>query len=215
MRGGGHRPPPFFWSATLPLREAATFTPPSAGRGTITVLIEVLGKEREMSQTALMLVVLVFPVFAVWAAVTDFMTMTIANRVSVGLAVAGLVALALAAPGWPVVGAHLGAAALVFAVGFACFAMGWMGGGDVKFAAAIALWLGWGHLLDYAVTFSVLGGALTLLALFSDRALDPLPALKVGFLARFQEHRRVPYGVALSAAALMVFPETMWMAALG
>jgi prepilin peptidase CpaA len=109
----------------------------------------------------------------------------------------------------------LGAAALVFAVGFACFAMGWMGGGDVKFASAVALWLGWGHLLDYAVTFSVYGGLLTLLALFSDRVLDPLPALKVGFLARFQEHRRVPYGVALSAAALQIFPETLWMRLLG
>ena len=168
-----------------------------------------------MSQMALTLVMLVFPVLVVWAAVTDFMTMTIANRVSVGLAVAGLLGLALAAPGWSQVGTHLAAAALVFAIGFACFAMGWMGGGDVKFAAAVALWLGWGHLLDYAVTFSIYGGVLTLLALVSDRMLDPLPALKVGFLARFQEHRRVPYGVALSAAALQVFPETMWMRFLG
>lgn len=164
-----------------------------------------------MSQLVLMLVVVVFPVLVVWAAITDFMTMTIANRVSVGLAVAGLIGLAITAPGWSAVGAHLGAAALVFAVGFACFAMGWMGGGDVKFATAVALWLGWSHLLDYAVTFSVYGGLLTLLALFSDRVLDPLPALKVGFLARFQEHRRVPYGVALSAAALQVLPETGWL----
>jgi len=168
-----------------------------------------------MSQLVLTMLVLVFPVLVVWAAVTDFMTMTIANRISVGLALAGLLALAVSAPGWPAVGAHLAAAALVFAVGFACFAMGWMGGGDVKFATAVALWLGWGHLLDYAVTFSVYGGLLTLLALFSDRVLDPLPALKVGFLARFQEHRRVPYGIALSAAALQIFPETVWMRVFG
>lgn len=168
-----------------------------------------------MSQIVLASLVVVFPVMVVWAAVTDFMTMTIANRVSIGLAAVGLVALAVSAPSWAVVGGHLGAAALVFAIGFACFAMGWMGGGDVKFAAAVALWLGWGHLLDYAMTFSVYGGALTLLVLFSDRILDPLPVLKVGFLARFHEHRRVPYGVALSIAALQIFPETMWMRAFG
>lgn len=168
-----------------------------------------------MSQVVLMGLVLVFPVLVVWAAITDFMTMTIANRVSVGLAVAGLAALAVSAPSLAVFGAHLGAAGLVFAIGFACFAFGWMGGGDVKFAAAVALWLGWGHLLDYAMTFSVYGGLLTLLVLFSDRVLDPLPALKVGFLARFQEHRRVPYGIALSAAALQILPETAWMRVFG
>ncbi len=155
--------------------------------------------------------VLVFPVLVVWAAITDFMTMTIANRISVGLAVVGLAALASTGPTLAEFGAHLGAAALVFAVGFACFAFGWMGGGDVKFASAIALWLGWTHLLDYAVTFTVYGGLLTLIALFSDRVLDPLPALKVGFLARFQEHRRVPYGIALSIAALQILPDTPWM----
>jgi prepilin peptidase CpaA len=168
-------------------------------------------EENEMSQVALTMVVLVFPILTIWAAVTDFMSMTIANRISLGLAAAGLLALVLGAPSWEAFGGHFAAAGLVFAVGFTCFAMGWMGGGDVKFATAVALWLGWGHLLDYAVTFSVFGGLLTLLALFSDRVLDPLPALKVGFLARFQEHRRVPYGVALSAAALQIFPETVWM----
>ena len=164
-----------------------------------------------MTQVLSMSVALVFPVLVVWAAVTDFMTMTIANRISVGLFLAGLLGLAVSGASAADFGTHLGAAALVFAVGFACFSLGWMGGGDVKFASAVALWLGWGQLLDYAVTFSVYGGLLTLLALFSDRILDPVPVLKVGFLARFQEHRRVPYGVALSIAALQIFAETPWM----
>lgn len=164
-----------------------------------------------MMQVPLVLVVLVFPVLVVWAAITDFMTMTIANRVSLGLGLAGLIALALGSPSLEAAGADLGGALLVFAIGFVCFAMGWMGGGDVKFAAAVALWIGWGHLLDYAVTFSVYGGLLTLVVLVSDRVLDPLPTLKVGFLAHFGEHRRVPYGIALSAAALQIFPSTPWM----
>jgi len=37
---------------------------------------------------------------------------------------------------------HLGAGAAVLAVAFACFAIGQVGGGDAKVAAAAALWFG-------------------------------------------------------------------------
>ena len=50
-------------------------------------------------------------------------------------------------------------------VAFTCFAMGWVGGGDAKVAAAAALWFGFGHLLDYLLYASLFGGALTLLLL--------------------------------------------------
>ncbi|MER2606287.1 MAG: prepilin peptidase [Siculibacillus sp.] len=166
-----------------------------------------------MSEIALALVVALFPIVVVIAATTDFFTMTISNRLSAGLFVAGLAALALSSPTPETVGSHFAAAGAVFAVGFACFAFGWMGGGDVKFGAAVAFWLGWEHVLDYAVGFSVFGGLLTLAVLLSDRVTDPIPSLKVGFLARFHEHRRVPYGIALTAAALQVFPHTTWMRA--
>lgn len=164
-----------------------------------------------MSQLVLAALVAVFPILVVFAAASDFFTMTISNRLSAGLFVAGLAALAIAQPGWVGLGQHLGAAFLVFAVGFFCFARGWMGGGDVKFAAAVALWLGWDNLLDFALGFSLLGGVLTFAVLSADRLLTPVPSLKVGFLARFHEHRRVPYGIALTAAALLVFPQTGWM----
>jgi prepilin peptidase CpaA len=48
---------------------------------------------------------------------------------------------------------------LVFVFGL--FARGWIGGGDAKLAAAIALWLGFDHLSDYAHSASILGGLLT------------------------------------------------------
>src|ERR1700675_2120326 len=60
---------------------------------------------------------------------------------------------------------HLGAGAAVLTVAFACFAMGWMGGGDAKVAAGVALWFGFSHLLDYLLYASLFGGALTLLLL--------------------------------------------------
>jgi prepilin peptidase CpaA len=166
-----------------------------------------------MSQMVLAALVAVFPILVVFAAASDFFTMTISNRVSGGLMLAGLAALAVTHPGWVEAGYHFAAGAAVFAVGFFFFARGWMGGGDVKFAAAIAFWLGWGHVLDFAFGFSIFGGLLTLLVLVADRALAPIPALKFGFLVRFHEHRRVPYGVALSISAMLVFAETDWMKA--
>ena len=51
----------------------------------------------------------------------------------------------------PVIGLHFGAAFIVLAIGFGCFAMGWIGGGDAKLAAAIALWFGFDYLLEYLV----------------------------------------------------------------
>lgn len=167
-----------------------------------------------MTQSLSMAVIALFPLLALVGASTDFFTMTIPNRVTLGLAAAGLAALALAAPGWAVFGWHLAAAAVVFAGGFALFSAGWMGGGDVKFASAVALWLGWSHLLDFALAFSIWGGVLTLLVLVADRALQPLPALRIGFLATFPQRRQVPYGIALAAAGLHLFPSTPWFAVL-
>ena len=40
-------------------------------------------------------------------------------------------------------GMHWAAGGIVLAGAFLLFAVGWIGGGDAKFAAAAALWLGW------------------------------------------------------------------------
>jgi prepilin peptidase CpaA len=103
----------------------------------------------------------------------------------------------------------------VLAVAFVCFACGWIGGGDAKLAAATALWLGFGHLLDYFVYASLLGGALTLLILQFRHV--PLPRLLMGRQWAERLHRSdggVPYGIALAAAALLVYPQTEWMTTL-
>jgi prepilin peptidase CpaA len=159
---------------------------------------------------------MLFPALMAFAASSDLLTMTISNRVSLIL-VGGFFALALGS-GMNVMDAlsHVGAACIVLVVAFGFFTRGWIGGGDAKLAAATALWLGFDHLLPYLVYASLFGGALTL-ALLQFRTA-PLP----GVLAR-QEwvqrlHRKdggVPYGIALAAAALAVYPETQWMAAVG
>ena len=151
-----------------------------------------------------------------FAATSDLLTMTISYRVPLILAggffglafVADLNAIAILS--------HMAAACVVLLVSFGFFTRGWIGGGDAKLAAVTALWLGFDHLLAYLVYASLLGGALTL-ALIQFR-LVPLPAA----LARQQWlerlHRRetgVPYGIALAAAALAVYPQTEWMTAIG
>ena len=153
-----------------------------------------------------------FPGMMAFAASSDLLTMTIANRVSLIL-IAGFVVLALLSG---MTGAellsHLGAGAVVLAVAFFCFACGWIGGGDAKLAAATALWLGFSHLFDYLVYASLLGGALTML-IVQFRAV-PLPRLLTGqdWAERLhQEGGGVPYGIALAAAALRVYPQTQWM----
>jgi len=96
------------------------------------------------------------------------------------------------------------------------FACGWIGGGDAKLAAAAVLWIGFAHLAEYLLYASLLGGALTLL-LLQFRAL-PLPRMLVGRQWAERLHRRgggVPYGIALAAAALVIYPQTEWMTAAG
>jgi prepilin peptidase CpaA len=157
-----------------------------------------------------------FPATMAFAASSDLFTMTIANRVSLVL-VGGFFALAVltgmspAAIGW-----HVGAGAALLTVGFGLFSFGWVGGGDAKLAAATALWFGFAHLLDYLLYASIFGGALTLL-LIQFRML-PLPQVLAGreWIERLhQSGGGVPYGIALAAAALLVYPHTEWMAALG
>ena len=116
-----------------------------------------------------------FPAMMAFAASSDLFTMTIANRVSLIL-VGGFVLLALltgmSAHDMLI---HAGAAAAVLVVAFFCFTRGWIGGGDAKLAAATVLWLGFGHLADYLVYASLLGGALTML-LIQFRAM-PMPQI--------------------------------------
>ena len=153
-----------------------------------------------------------FPVAMAWAAASDLITMTISNKLSLAL-VAGFVALApLSGMDLETFGLHVAVAAIVLAATFGFFAAGWIGGGDAKFSAAVALWLGWSHALDFLALSAVFGGVLTLIILTYRRALLPAFALRQHWLARlYDKNAGVPYGVALAAAALVVYPDTVWM----
>jgi prepilin peptidase CpaA len=156
-----------------------------------------------------------FPAMMAFAASSDLLTMTIANRVSLIL-VGGFALLAALIGMTPAAMlSHLAAAAAVLVIVFVIFTRGWIGGGDAKLAAATVLWLGFAHIADYLFFASLFGGALTL-AVIQFRAM-PLPHLFVGREWAERLHRSdsgVPYGIALAAAALLVYPHTEWMAAI-
>jgi prepilin peptidase CpaA len=157
---------------------------------------------------------LLFPALMAFAAASDLFTMTISNRISL-LLLAGFAVLA-AFGGMSIheVFSHVGAGAVVLVVAFGCFAMGWIGGGDAKLAAATALWFGFDHLMPYLVYASLIGGALTLLIIqFRE---FPLPRLLLAqpWLLRLHDKRTgIPYGIALAIGALLIYPETIWMKA--
>jgi prepilin peptidase CpaA len=157
-----------------------------------------------------------FPAMMAFAASSDLFTMTIANRVSLAL-VAGFALLAvLSGMSGADALSHVGVASAVLVAAFVFFACGWIGGGDAKLAAATVLWLGYGHLLDYLVYASLIGGALTVLIIQFRNF--PLPHVLLGREWAERLHRDgggVPYGIALAAAALLVYPQTEWMTALG
>ena len=158
---------------------------------------------------------MLFPALMAFAACSDLLTMTISNRVSLAL-VAGFFILAFVIGMNPtLIMSHLGAAAAVLVVAFVFFAQGWIGGGDAKLAAATALWLGFEHLMPYLLYASILGGLLTIV-LVNVRTW-PLPSLLSGQSWAERLHRQdsgVPYGIALAVAALVVYPDTIWMKAI-
>ena len=155
---------------------------------------------------------LLFPALMAFAAASDLFTMTISNRVSFALLAGFLVLAPLSGMGMQDMLSHVGAGALLLVVAFACFAFGWIGGGDAKVASAAALWFGFAHLMNYLLYASIFGGVLTLL-LMQFRQW-PLPYMLAGqpWLARLHARESgVPYGIALALGALMVYQDTDWV----
>jgi prepilin peptidase CpaA len=153
-----------------------------------------------------------FPALMAFAAASDLLTMTIANRVSLLLVAGFAVVCAFSGISAAALVWHMAACAAVLAAGFLGFARGWIGGGDVKLAAASALWLGFDHLFDYLIDASLLGGALTLLIMIF--RLMPLPAAVANWRWAERLHQPdagIPYGIALAAAALVVYSQSEWM----
>lgn len=100
---------------------------------------------------------------------------------------------------WPDVAVQAGVAALVFGFFLGAFALGQMGGGDVKMIGALALWLPVQPLVWMLVLMSLIGGVLTVVMMIEKKLRrtkgDPV---------------EIPYGVAIAIAALLVLREPLF-----
>ena len=156
-----------------------------------------------------LLVLFVLPVLLATAAGWDIASFTIPNFIQLAL-IAVFVALVFALGMSPAaLATHLLAGFVGLVIGFALFALGYVGGGDAKLFACVALALGLHDLLDYAMMASVFGGALTL-CLLAGRKL-PLPgflAAQSWILRLHDEREGIPYGVALALGAFVILPHT-------
>lgn len=155
------------------------------------------------------LLLFVLPALLIAAAGWDLTTYTIPNFLQLGL-IASFAVFVVAIGMTPAMfGEHLLAGFIGFVIGVIFFALGYIGGGDAKLFACIALWLGFQDFLDYALTASILGGALTL-GILAMRSW-PLPGFlaRQGWVLRLHEHKGdIPYGVALSAGAFIILAQT-------
>jgi len=162
-------------------------------------------------QDALLILLAVFPLLVVVAAVKDATSYTIPNWISLALLGAFVPAAAVA---WnaqvplAVIATCVGIGFAALLAGMAMFAFGWIGGGDAKLLAASALWLGLEGLAPFLFWTTIAGGMLSAMLLVARRygaefVGDAAPAWVLRLL---DLKAAVPYGVAIAFGALMAFP---------
>ncbi|MGQ7792081.1 A24 family peptidase [Faunimonas sp. B44] len=168
-----------------------------------------------VSDAALVTASLLFPGAMIYAGIMDLVTMKIRNGLVLFVAAAYFVLAPLAGFGAAEIGLSAILGLAVFVVTFVLFALGWIGGGDAKLAAATALWFGPEHALTFFTYMALLGGLLTL-AIIQLRAWPlPSPLSRIGWLSHLHAPKTgIPYGAAMAPAALIVFPNTDWMNAI-
>jgi prepilin peptidase CpaA len=132
-----------------------------------------------------------------FAAFTDLRSRVIENWLTIGMAAAAPLfwwasGLAL----WPDVAAQVALGVTVFAILAGLFALGAMGGGDVKLLTALAFWLPWQPFLKLLVLMALIGGLLTIVVAAWHR------------MSRRPGKVQVPYGVAIALAGLWVIGAT-------
>jgi prepilin peptidase CpaA len=142
------------------------------------------------------LLLAILAMILVVAAVIDVRTFTISNRLNLAVALlAPLYWWSIALPLWPGVALHIAFALGVFLLLSVAFYLGMMGGGDVKLAAALALWFSPIGTLRFLVFMSIAGGVLTILVMVLHR------------LRKKEGRPEIPYGVAIAIGALAILAQ--------
>ena len=132
-----------------------------------------------------------FALAMVASAAADIAWRRLPNWLNAAIAIAYLPWAWAAGESWSLIGVGFMVGAVVLAIGFGLFAANVIGGGDAKFAAAVAVWIGFSYdLLRFFLIMSLAGGVLAILALIWQA------------VTRRPLRRPLPYGVAIAAAGL-------------
>ena len=158
----------------------------------------------------------VFTIPQVMAALNDANAMKIPNRIPVLVFFGFILMIPLTWSGVPNLLEHFMVGTTVFAVGFAMFAFGWMGGGDSKLLAATAFWFTWPDAFIYMVYTAMFGGALTLFIIMGRKYIPVRIMTTQWAQTMFRDETKIPYGLALAAGAIATLPQSqIFKAALG
>jgi prepilin peptidase CpaA len=155
---------------------------------------------------------IVFTSILVFAAVGDFRTRRIPNRVVAILAVLGVVFTVSQSPVMP----GLSRAGGGIIVGLLCwlpfYALGWLGAGDVKLYAAAGAWLGPMRALDGALIGALSGAVLSLIWMMKAHGVRDsvrtlglaagTPQVLAPGAGTTAKRSTLPYGIAIAAGAL-------------
>lgn len=127
------------------------------------------------------------------AAFTDLRSRRIANWLNAAIALAApLYWWASGMSFYPDIVMHLGVALATFAICAGLFAIGQMGGGDLKLLTALALWLPPALFLKLVVLMALIGGVLTII--FGGWHV----------MRRRKDRIAIPYGLAIASSGLWV-----------
>jgi prepilin peptidase CpaA len=143
------------------------------------------------------------------AAAYDATTLTIPNWISLALVALFPILAVVAGLSWSDAGIHAAIGFGALLIGMGLFAMRVIGGGDAKMFAAVALYMGASSVGAYVFMVALAGGAIACLILLArGLALSPLAARLSWLRGLASIGNGLPYGIAIAAGGLVVFPAT-------
>ena len=157
--------------------------------------------------TITLIILGLMPALVIVAGLKDLTSMKIPNWISGALVLSFFPAALVVGLDPMIVATNVGIAALALVAGAGMFALRWLGGGDAKLIAAVCLWLGLSGSATFLLVTAVVGGLFSL-GLIMARGTPGLAMLAgPSWMSRLLEPAGdIPYGVAISAGALMAFP---------
>lgn len=158
----------------------------------------------------------IYTILLALAALTDFRTRRIPNRVVLALIVGGITySLTTMSPLYGL-GFSTGGLVVGLVVWLPFYALGWLGAGDVKLAAGAGAWLGAFGVLRASLIGAIIGGAISLALMLWQRSAKGVAVDMLLLLDTIRRRPRtlrvtattaasaqlMPYGVAIALGAL-------------